>query len=100
MRQHRAVTTQEISMTAMVGKQTLIALSAALVLGVAGASVAQASDNNSGDYKGGFVMPGSMDGVNPALHPGWFGPHARQVTTGYGAYGFADQKKSKYLESR
>jgi ABC-type sugar transport system substrate-binding protein len=53
-------------------KSALIALSAAVVLGVLGAgSVAQASDN-TGDYSGGFVVPGDS-AVNPAYHPRWFG---------------------------
>ena len=41
--------------------RTKIVLAAALMLGAV--SAAQAS---------GFVMPGSMDGVNPAYHPRWF----------------------------
>ena len=48
-------------------KTTKLALCAAIVLGV-GAPVALASDN-SGDYTGGFVVEGSMDGVNPIYHP-------------------------------
>jgi hypothetical protein len=87
--------TQEISMT---GKQALIALSAAVALGIAGASAAQASDNNSGGYHGGSVMPGSMDGVNPVFHPGWFGPHARK-TNGAAAFA-AEPKNQRNLESR
>lgn len=80
----------------MTGKQTLIALSAAIALGSAGASAAQASDNNSGDYHGGFVMPGSMVGVNPVYHPAWFGPHARAVPNSYAAYGFAAEPIQKH----
>jgi len=40
----------------MTRKKTLIALSAAVALGIAGASVARASDNNSGGYHGGFKI--------------------------------------------
>ena len=40
----------------MIRKKTLIALSAAVALGIAGASAAQASDNNSGGYHGGFKI--------------------------------------------
>jgi hypothetical protein len=59
----------------MSGKQTLIAISAAIALGSVGAaSVAQAG--SQGEDRGGFVMPGSMDGVNPAYHPEWFGKGA------------------------
>jgi hypothetical protein len=53
-------------------KSALIALSTAVVLGILGAgSLAQASDN-SGEYSGGFVVPGNS-AVNPAYHPQWFG---------------------------
>jgi hypothetical protein len=54
---------------------TLIALSTAIALGLLGAaSVAQASnENDGGNETGGYVLPGSADGVNPAYHPGWFG---------------------------
>src|ERR1700692_2200404 len=38
-----------------------LALAAALVLGTASTALA-----------GGYVLPGSMDGVNPAYHPRWF----------------------------
>ena len=56
-------------------KTTKLALCAAIVLGVS-APVALASDN-SGDYTGGFVVEGSMDGVNPIYHPDTFGKSAR-----------------------
>jgi hypothetical protein len=62
-----------------------IALAAVALLSLAGAPAASASDNSSGDYHGGFVMPGSMDGVNPAYHPDFFGNHAK----GSRAYGYA-----------
>ena len=56
----------------MSGQRTLIALSTAIALGVLGAaSVAQAND--SGENRGGFVMPGSAVGVNPVFPPGGFG---------------------------
>jgi hypothetical protein len=41
--------------------KTKIVLAAALVIGTASTALA-----------GGFVEPGSMDGVNPAYHPRWF----------------------------
>ena len=41
--------------------KTKIALAAALVIGTASTALA-----------GGYVLPGSMDGVNPAYHPRWF----------------------------
>jgi hypothetical protein len=59
-----------------------LALAAALILGTA--SAALAGDSSSEDL-GGFVMPGSMDGVNPAYHPGIF----RNAATTK-SYGFVD----------
>jgi hypothetical protein len=60
--------------------KTKIALAAALVFGTASAALAGQSDD-----RGGFVMPGSMDGVNPAYHKGIFGnPNTAR------AYGFVD----------
>ena len=43
-----------------------LALAAALVLGTASTALA-----------GGYVLPGSMDGVNPAYHPRWFPEYGR-----------------------
>jgi hypothetical protein len=62
--------------------KTRIALAAALVLGTLGtASAALAAQ---GDDRG-SVMPGSMDGVNPAYHPDIFGnPNTAR------AYGFVE----------
>jgi hypothetical protein len=70
----------------MTNGKTLIALSTAIALGLLGAaSVAQASnDNDGGNETGGFVVPGSTVGVNPAYHPGWFGKaHNAGDTFGY-----------------
>ena len=56
--------------------KTKIALAAALVLGAG--SLAQASnENDGGNETGGYVLPGSMDGVNPAYHPRWFPQYGR-----------------------
>jgi hypothetical protein len=56
----------------MTSGKTLIALSTAIALGLLGAaSAAQASNEN--DETGGYVLPGSMVGVNPVYHPEWFG---------------------------
>jgi hypothetical protein len=57
--------------------KTKTALAAALIIGSAafGAVSAFASDN-SGDYTGGFVVPGA-NGVNPAYHPVWFGQNRK-----------------------
>jgi hypothetical protein len=59
--------------------KTKIALATALVLGTASSALANDSDGESG----GFVLPGSMDGVNPAYHPDIFGNAAAAK-----AYGF------------
>ena len=69
--------------------RTLIALSAAIALGVLGAaSTAQAG--NEGEDTGGFVMPGSMVGVNPVYHPEWFGRRTEAGADRAGnAYGYA-----------
>ena len=56
---------------------TKLALAAALILGTASAALA-----NDNDETGGFVVPGSMDGVNPAYHPDIFGNRA--VARSYG----------------
>jgi hypothetical protein len=76
--------------------RTKIVLAAALMLGTA--SAALASDNDGGNETGGFVMPGSMAGVNPAYHPGWFPAYGHVMRSydrantatysGAGAYGF------------
>lgn len=50
----------------MLMKVTKMALAASLFVGAASAAVA---GDNTGEYSGGFVIPGTMDGVNPALHP-------------------------------
>jgi len=50
--------------------KTKITLVAALILGTATAALA----NDSGEDRGGFVVPGSTVGVNPAYHPDIFGP--------------------------
>jgi hypothetical protein len=62
--------------------KTKAIVAAALMLGTV--SAAWASDNDGGNETGGFVMPGSMDGVNPAYHPRWFPNYA----SGGNAYGF------------
>jgi hypothetical protein len=61
--------------------KTKIMLAAALILGTASAALADSDQNDSG----GFVVPGSMDGVNPAYHPGIF----RNAATAK-SYGFVE----------
>lgn len=57
--------------------KTKIALAIALVLSSAAAALA-ASD--ASEERGGFVIPGSMDGVNPVYHPDIFGNANAQAT--------------------
>jgi hypothetical protein len=59
--------------------KTKVALAAALILGTASAALA---GDNTGDPSGGYVVPGSLDGVNPAYHPGIF--HNPAVARSYG----------------
>jgi len=60
----------------MFNKMT-IALATALVLssGVAALAASEQSED-----RGGFVIPGSMDGVNPVYHPDIFGNVNAQAT--------------------
>jgi hypothetical protein len=62
-------TQQEI---AMGRNKAFIALSAAVVLGVLGTASAVLAGDSGENSQGGSVMPGSMVGVNPAYHPGFF----------------------------
>ena len=50
----------------MLIKLTKLALAGAFVAGAASAALA---GDNSGEYSGGFVIPGSTAGVNPVYHP-------------------------------
>ncbi len=62
------------------------------------ASAALANDSGENDM-GGSVMPGSMDGVNPAYHPGRFpGYAAQQGTAGNAgaAYGYVATPKKPH----
>jgi hypothetical protein len=69
----------------MINGKTLIALSTALALGLLGAaSVAQASnDNDGGNETGGYVLPGSRDGVNPVYHRGLYDANRARDAFGY-----------------
>jgi hypothetical protein len=48
---------------------TKIAIAVALIVGTASAALA----GDQTDERGGFVVPGSMDGVNPVYHSDFFG---------------------------
>jgi len=56
---------------------TKIAFAVALIVGTASAALA----GDQTDERGGFPMPGNMDGVNPAHHPDIFGSAGK--TFGY-----------------
>jgi hypothetical protein len=49
--------------------KTKIMLAAVLMLGTASAALAEPGQNDSG----GYVVPGSLAGLNPAFHPAIFG---------------------------
>ena len=74
-------------------KMTKIALAAVLIAASAGAALA-ANENDGGNETGGFVIPGSMDGVNPVYHPGWFPnyPRSTNAPEARKAYGYASTK--------
>ena len=67
----------------MIGNKSFITLSLAATLGVLGAASAVASEHENRGERGGYVVPGSLDGVNPAYHPEIFGNAAAAA-----AYGF------------
>ena len=56
---------------------TKIAFAVVLIVGTASAALA----NDASEDRGGFVVPGSMDGVNPAYHSDIFGGGGK--TNGY-----------------
>jgi len=74
-----------------------LAFAAILVLG-AGSLAQAANENDGGNETGGFVLPPSMDGVNPVYHPRWFPQYGRvmrsygrantAIYSGGGAYAF------------
>ena len=59
--------------TAMSGSKALGVLAIATVLSVLGTSSAAWSYFDGRYFRGGFVKPCSLDGVNPAYHPDIFG---------------------------
>jgi hypothetical protein len=68
--------------------KTTTAFAAALILGTASAALAGDSGENN---QGGYVLPGSTDGVNPAYHPGIFGNAGAAK-----AYGFVVSPKQTH----
>ncbi len=71
----------------MSGKSIWIAVLAAVVLGIVGAATA-ARAGDQGEDRGGYVVPGSMVGVNPVYHPDLFGRAGSTGPAG-NAYGYA-----------
>jgi hypothetical protein len=78
--------------------KTKIAFAAVALLSLAGASAASAGDNSSGDYHGGFVMSGSMDGVNPAYHPDVFHGQVNGSGNAGPRDAYASTKRSKAVD--
>jgi hypothetical protein len=74
----------------MLNKMTKMALAGALIFGTASAALAS-NENDGGNETGGYVPPGSMDGVNPAYHPGILGR-----TDATKAYGFVAAPKQTH----
>jgi hypothetical protein len=68
-----------------------ITLAAALILGAASAALA-GSENT--DDRGGFMMPGSMVGVNAVYHLDLF-PNADKADKAYGYGGSANLSQSR-----
>ena len=67
----------------MIKSKSIITLTLAAALGILSVASAVASENGGRGGRGGFVVPGSLDGVNPAYDPDIFG----NAATAY-AYGF------------
>ncbi len=57
----------------MRGKKAFMVLAITATLGVVGTSSAAWSFFDGRYFRGGFVKPCSLDGVNPAYHPDIFG---------------------------
>jgi hypothetical protein len=67
----------------MIGKTFMIALGTAAVLAFVGGASAFAAEHDNRSHQGGFVVPGSLDGVNPAYHPEIFGNRAVAASYGF-----------------
>jgi hypothetical protein len=87
MRQNRVGNKSEQEIT-MSGRTISMAISAAIVLGIVGAATAALANDSGENNMGGYVVPGSMVGVNPAYHPRWFGSAGSAGPAG-NAYGYA-----------
>ena len=67
----------------MDGKRAFAAIAVACALGLLSTSAAWSSFDAHTRDQGGFVQPCSLDGVNPAYHPGIFGNPAIARSYGY-----------------
>jgi hypothetical protein len=65
-------------------RKSLIAIAGAVALGVLATGSAALAHDSGENNMGGFVVPGSLDGVNPVYHPSIFGNPA--VAWSYGFY--------------
>jgi hypothetical protein len=81
---------QQITGDTTMFTNTKIALAAALILGTASAALA-----NDNDETGGFVLPNSMDGVNPAYHHDIFGNAGTSRTYGFTAWPAEQEDRSQ-----
>ena len=79
----------------MIGNKILVTLSLAATLGVLGVASAAALENSGRGTRGGFVVPGSLDGVNPAYHPDIFGNPAVASE-----YGFVRSRDGHYASTQ
>ncbi len=75
---------------------TKVALAAVLVLGTA--SMALAGSENTED-RGGYVIAGSTDGVNPVYHPGRFPKASKAASTG-NARKASERGRGSYAQAR
>jgi hypothetical protein len=66
----------------MNGQKTFVVLAVA-TLGILGVASALASDHGNRSRERGFVLPCSLDGVNPAYHPDIFGNAASAASYGF-----------------
>ena len=69
--------------TEMVGKRIFVVLAVAANLSILGAAPVAAGNQTRWWERGGFVKPCSLDGVNPAFHPGIFGNRATARSYGF-----------------
>jgi hypothetical protein len=66
----------------MSGNKAFVMLAITAAIGVLGIASAAGSERDRGRERGGFVVPCSLGGVNPAYHPDIFGNPA--VARSYG----------------